>query len=186
MPPSPLGFTLEVDKGFGLERLEDGLDGPGGLARQDLLQILEPGAVSGFADMLEDEFALGGPLQALDAGVAALFAQGGHEAVGGEDPAPGPLQDPRLHQGSDAGPQVRGNGLLAVSQIQHQEVVGIKAPDLLLADGLKEAQEARVLDLPLQGEPNLVVISPIKGRAGLGFQEASLKDPVEALAASFH
>jgi len=98
--------------------------------------------------VLEDQLALGRPLEALDSGLAPLLAQDGHEALGGDDPSPRTFQDARLHQGGNPGAEVRGDGLLAVGEVQHQQVVAVEAPDLLLPDGLQEAQEARVLDLP--------------------------------------
>jgi hypothetical protein len=76
--------------------------------------------------VLEDQFPLGRPLQPLDAGIAPLLAQGGHKALGGDDSSPGPLEDTRFNQGGDAGPEVRRNGLLAVGQVQDQQVVGIE------------------------------------------------------------
>jgi len=167
MPAGSLGFALEMDQTFGLEGLEYGLDAPGGLAGQDLLEIFEPGPFIGFPDVLEDQLALGRPLEALDAGVAAPLAQGAHEATGRDDPAPGPLQDARFHQQVDAGSEIRRDGVLAVRQVQHHQMVGVEAPDLLLADGLQEAQESRVLDLPLQGEPDLVVVGAVEDRRGL-------------------
>ena len=66
------------------------------LAWQYEVEILELGARPGFPNELGDQLPLGQSLQPLDLGVTSLFAQGGHEALGGKNLSPGSPQDARV------------------------------------------------------------------------------------------
>ncbi len=132
-----------MDEPLRLHGLEQAFDAPFRLTWKDLLQILEAGPLLGLADVLEEEFSLGGASESLQSSVFPLFSQEGHQATRGDGLPPDLLQNAGLDQFMDAWAVRSRDGLLALGQVQEQEVVGIEAPHLLQPDGPQEPQEAR-------------------------------------------
>jgi hypothetical protein len=156
-----------MDKPLRLHGLEKAFDASFRLTWEDLLQILEAGPLLGFTDVLEEEFPLGGAPESFQARVFPFFSQKGHQATRGDDLPANVLKNAGLNQFMDARAERRRDDLLAIGQVQKQEVVSIKAPDLLQPDGPQEPQEAFVLHLALQGKEDLVVIRAVEAGPGL-------------------
>ena len=69
-----------------------------------------------------------------------------------------------------------------MDEIEHQKIVGVERGRAFLADLLQEAQELRILDLAVKGEPYEVGVRAGEIRQRLALPDALPKDEVKALA----
>ena len=194
VPRKPAAASLrsgQPDSALCLQFLEELLHLVPGECRQDLLQIMK--GASGFLilqDVLAKQSLVRLTVEALPTRVGAVLPEKGVELSRENEPhttsTADPLDDALVQEVRKPLFEVLGQRLFTLDGVQYEDVPSAEGGQTFSTDFLEKPEEGGILNLPAQGQLDLVIVRPRKVRLRLPFFDGLLEHPVGTLAGSLN